>query len=372
MAAVLGVIGSDRPWEQTHPIEIREVDLETPHPGEVLVRMEAAGVCHSDLSRVSGVRECHVPMVLGHEGCGIVEQIGSAVTGISVGDKVTMTFMPRCGECAACLAAGWRLCERGLAANAAGEMLAGGRRIALDGTPIDHHGGVSAFAEYAVVDQHSVVVIPDEIPSDVGALLGCAVLTGGGAVINAAQVRAGQSVAIVGMGGVGLAAALVARAVGAHVTAVDTNPAKLAAATEIVADDAFLPDEAVEAGKSFDVVIECVGHPAALASAVSLTGVGGKTVTVGLSRPGSTLTVDALTLVTDARSLIGSYMGSGVPAVDIKRYAEMYIEGRLPVERLITGSTRLEDLNIAMDRLQDGLEIRQIVRFESSASGGVE
>ncbi|MGN7861265.1 alcohol dehydrogenase catalytic domain-containing protein [Microbacterium sp. 22303] len=369
-AAVLGVIGSERPWEQTRPIEIREVDLEAPRTGEVLVRMEAAGVCHSDLSRVSGVRECHVPMALGHEGCGIVEQVGPDVTRISVGDKVTMTFMPRCGECASCLASGWRLCERGLAANASGEMLTGGRRITLDGAPIDHHGGVSAFAEYAVVDQHSVVVLPDAIPSDVGALLGCAVLTGGGAVINAAQVRAGQSVAIVGMGGVGLAAALVAHAVGAHVTAIDTNPAKLAAATDIVADDALLPDDAIKAGKSFDVVIECVGHPAALASAVSLTGVGGKTVTVGLSRPGSTLTVDALALVTDARSLIGSYMGSGVPSVDIQLYSEMYLEGRLPVERLITGSTRLEDLNIAMDRLQDGLEIRQIVRFASSMAGG--
>ncbi|GAA4345331.1 alcohol dehydrogenase catalytic domain-containing protein [Microbacterium rhizosphaerae] len=371
-AAVLGVIGADRPWEQTRPIEIRQIDLEAPRPGEVLVRMEAAGVCHSDLSRVSGVRECHVPMVLGHEGCGIVEHVGADVTGVSVGDKVTLTFMPRCGECASCLAPGWRLCERGLAANAAGEMLSGGRRIALDGMPIDHHGGVSAFAEYAVVDQHSVVVLPHEIPSDVGALLGCAVLTGGGAVINAARARAGQSVAIVGLGGVGLAAALVARAIGAHVTAIDTNPAKLTAATELVADDAFLPDEAIDAGKRFDVVVECVGHPAALASAVSLTGVGGTTVTVGLSRPGSTVAVDSLALVTEARSLVGSYMGSGVPATDIQRYAEMYLDGTLPVERLITGSTCLEDLNVAMDRLQDGLEIRQIVRFEPATSGGEE
>lgn len=345
------------------PIEIRDVELGAPQSGEVLVRMEAAGVCHSDLSRVSGMRECHVPLALGHEGCGIVEQLGPEVVGVAVGEKVTMTFMPRCGDCESCRASGWRLCERGLAANAAGEMMSGGRRLTVDGQPVDHHGGVSAFAQYAVVDQHSIVVIPSEVPSDVGALLGCAVLTGGGAVINAAQTQAGQSVAIVGMGGVGLAAALVARAIGARVTAIDTNPDKLATAVELVADSAFMPDDAIAAGVQFDVVVECVGHPAALASAVALTGVGGRTVTVGLSRPGSTLTVDALSLVTDARSIIGSYMGSGIPVDDIHRYAQMYLDGTLAVDKLITGSTRLDDLNTAMDRLQDGLEIRQIVDF---------
>ncbi len=312
-------------------------------------------------------------MVLGHEGCGIVEQLGGDVDGIKIGDKVTMTFMPRCGECAACRGGGWRLCERGLAANAAGEMLTGGRRIAIAGEPIDHHGGVSAFAEHAVVDQHSLVVIPGQIPSAVGALLGCAVLTGGGAVINAGQAKAGQSVAIVGVGGVGLAAAMVARAVGLRtVTAIDTNPVKLERAVELVADDAYTPEQAVESKKNFDLVVECVGHPAALESAMKLTGVGGKTVTVGLSRPGSTITVDALSLVTEARSVIGSYMGSGIPADDIRRYADMYLDGHLPVEKLITGSSDLTDINSAMDRLEDGLAIRQIIDFEGSMPSEIE
>ncbi|MGN7949368.1 alcohol dehydrogenase catalytic domain-containing protein [Microbacterium sp. 22215] len=361
-AAVLRSTDSPAPWAGSVPIDVTSVDLAPPQRGEVLVRMEAAGVCHSDLSRIAGVRECHVPMLLGHEGCGIVAEVGPGVDGVAVGDKVTMTFMPRCGECASCRASGWRLCERGLAANAAGEMLAGGKRISIGDEVIDHHGGVSAFAEYAVVDQHSVVVIPREIPSSVGALLGCAVLTGGGAVINAAQAKPGQSVAIVGMGGVGLAAALVARAIdAASIAAIDTNPEKLTSAIEIVADTAHTPEDAIAAGLTFDIVIECVGHPAALASAIALTGVGGKTVTVGLPKPGSSITVDSLALVTSARSLIGSYMGSGVPADDITRYAQMYLDGSLAIDRLITGTTDLDHINTAMDRLHDGREIRQII-----------
>jgi alcohol dehydrogenase len=363
-AAVLRAIGSERPWQSSRPIDVCEVELAEPRSGEVLVRMEAAGVCHSDLSRVSGVRECHVPLVLGHEGCGIVEQVGPEVESVRVGDKVTMTFMPRCGQCRACRASSWRLCERGLAANAAGEMLSGGRRVSIAGEPIDHHGGVSAFAEYAVIDEHSVVVIPHEIPSRVGALLGCAVLTGGGAVMNAARATPGQSIAIIGMGGVGLAAALVARALGLRpLVAVDTNPAKPDAALGVAADEAFTPADLLAAGGRYDIVVECVGNPAALAAAVELTAVGGRTVTVGLSRPGSEISVDTLALVTEARSLIGSYMGSGVPADDIRLYAQMYLEGRLPVEKLITGTTQLADLNRAMDRLEEGLETRQVVEF---------
>jgi len=368
-AAVLNEVGAVRPYRDSEPISVREVSLASPGSGEVLVRMESAGVCHSDLSRVSGVRDCRTPMVLGHEGCGIVEEVGQDVRDVKVGDKVTMTFMPRCGECPSCQAPGWSLCERGVAANAAGTMLAGGRRLSSNGVALDHHGGVSAFAEYAVVDAHSVVVIPAEIPSPVGALLGCAVLTGGGALINAGRATAGQRVAVVGLGGVGLAAALVARAIdAATVTAIDTNMAKLAAASEFGADDAYTPDEALDAGLRFDIVVECVGHPLALESAVKLTAVGGTTVTVGLAGRGSTLNVDMLSLVIEARSIVGSYMGSGIPKGDIGRYVGMYLDGRLPIEKLITGHTSLEGINRAMDRLDEGLEIRQIVDLDPAAS----
>lgn len=363
-AAVLEAVGLDSPFATSTPISIEDLDLAGPGPGEVLVRMEAAGVCHSDLSRLTGDRAARVPLVLGHEACGIVEAIGDDVESIVVGDKVTMTFMPRCGECAACLAPTWRLCERGLVANADGTLLGGARRFSKDGVAIDHHGGVSAFSEYIVADQHSAVAIPNEIPSGVGALLGCAVLTGGGAVINAGRLEPGQSVAIVGMGGVGLAAALVAVGAGASsVTAIDTNPDKLQTALAVAASDAMTSSEAALSGRRFDLVIECVGHPAALSTAIALTDVGGRTVTIGLPRPGTKIELDPLALVLDARSVIGSYMGSGVPSDDILHYAQMYLAGKLELEKLITGTTTLDNLNTAMDRLHDGKEIRQIVTF---------
>ena len=362
--AVLEATGLPAPWKESEPIKVSDLELDPPGPGELLVRMEAAGVCHSDLSRVSGVRECAVPMVLGHEGAGIIEAVGPGCEGFAAGQKVTMTFMPRCGDCSACRAEGWALCLEGTRANAAGTLLGGERRLRMEGSPVDHHGGVSAFAEYAVVDKHSVVVVPDEIPSGVAALLGCAVLTGGGAVRNAARVRAGESVAIVGMGGVGLAAALVARAVGASEgAAVDMLESKLETSKGLGATSGMTPQQAQQSGRRFDVVIECVGNARALESAVSLTKPGGRTVTVGLPSPSERLEISPLQLVLEARQIIGSYMGSGIPADDIRTYAQMYLDGELPVDRLITGTIRLENINAAMDALQQGRAVRQIIDF---------
>lgn len=367
--AVLEKIGAPTPWQETSPINVAELTLDPPGPGELLVRMEAAGVCHSDLSRVSGVRECAVPMVLGHEGSGIIEELGEDCGDLRLGQRVTMTFMPRCGECSACTSNAWALCLEGTRANADGTLLHGDRRLRINGQPVDHHGGVSAFAEYAVVDKHSVVPLPEGVPADVGALLGCAVLTGGGAVINAAKVRPGESVAIVGMGGVGLAAALVAKAVGAsEITAIDMLPAKLATSLEIGATAAYTPDEAVAAGLKFDAVIECVGNPAALSGAINLTKPGGRTVTVGLPRPEARLEISPLSLVVEARQLIGSYMGSGIPSEDIARYAQMYLDGVLPVEKLISGTIALDDINHAMDELRKGKVIRQIIDLKGRPS----
>lgn len=366
--AVLETVGAPTPWEASQPITTRELELDPPGVGEVLIRMEAAGVCHSDLSRVSGVRECTVPMLLGHEGAGIIELLGPECDELEPGQKVTMMFMPRCGGCEACTGPGWALCLEGTAANAAGTLLGGERRIRMDGNLIDHHGGVSAFAEYAVVNKHSLVVVPSEIPSDVAALLGCAVLTGGGAVLNAAKVREGETVAIVGMGGVGLAAVLVARSVGASsVVAIDMLPSKLETSLDTGATAAMTPDGAVRAGMKFDAVIECVGSSRALESAISLTKPGGRTVTVGLPSPDARVEISPLSLVVEARRIIGSYMGSGVPADDIRHYARMYLEGRLPLEKLISGAIPLEDINFAMDELNGARVIRQIIRFGSKA-----
>ena len=363
-AAVLEAVGLEKPWRKTTPVVVTTVDLDPPRAGEVLVRVEAAGVCHSDLSRVSGDRECKVPMVLGHEACGIVEAIGPGTDGLVVGQKVAMTFMPRCGECASCTSPGWSLCDRGAKANAEGVMLGGGRRLHRHGADLDHHGGVSGFASYAVVDQHSLVAIPNDIPSDVGALLGCAVLTGGGAVLNAAKLQPSETVAVIGLGGVGLAAVLVALGIGAaDVVGIDTLESKLASARNFGVSEAITPDEATASGRKFAAVIDCVGNAAALETAIALTAVGGRTVTVGLPNPAARVTISPLSLVSEARSIIGSYMGSNVPADDIARYVQMYQAGNLPVEKLISGHIALSDINQAMDDLHEGRVLRQVITF---------
>jgi alcohol dehydrogenase len=364
-AAVLEAVGLDAPWRKSKPIEVAEIELDAPGPGEVLVRMEAAGVCHSDLSRVNGVRECKVPMVLGHEACGVIEALGEGVADLAIGQKVAMTFMPRCGECKSCTSPGWSLCERGTKANAEGVMLGGGRRLHRDGQKLDHHGGVSGFATHAVVDQHSLVAIPNEIPSDVGALLGCAVLTGGGAVLNAAKLQPGETVAVIGLGGVGLAAVLVALGVGAaEVVGIDMLDSKLESAREFGVSAAMTPTVAQSSGRKFSVVIDCVGNVPALETAIALTAPGGRTVTVGLPNPAARISIAPLSLVIEARSLIGSYMGSNIPRVDIAQYVRMYQDGRLPIEKLISGHIALSDINQAMDDLHEGRVLRQVITFE--------
>ncbi|WP_123026595.1 zinc-binding dehydrogenase [Mycolicibacterium stellerae] len=363
-AAVLTVIGAPPPWGESRPIEFAAVELDAPRYGEVLVRIETAGVCHSDLSRVSGDRVCNVPTVLGHEACGIIERLGDGVVDLSVGQKVVMTFMPRCGQCESCTPPGWSLCSRGSKANADGMLLGGGRRLHRNGTDLDHQSGVSAFATHAVIDQHSIIAIPNEIPSDVAALLGCAVLTGGGAILNAGRLQPGESVAVVGLGGVGLAGALVALGSGADsVVGVDTVASKLDIARELGLHEALTPQEATASGRKFAVVVDCVGSGPALETAISLTAPGGRTVTVGLPHPDTRITIAPTELVVQARSIIGSYMGSNVPRDDIAGYVLMYQEGRLPIEKLISGHIRLHELNQAMDDLHHGRTLRQVITF---------
>ncbi|TPX04756.1 alcohol dehydrogenase, partial [Schumannella luteola] len=219
--AVLERTGDPRPYAASRPLAVRELELDPPASGELLVRIEVAGVCHSDLSVVDGNRPRPLPMLLGHEAAGIVEAAGPGVDDVAVGDRVVMTFLPRCGDCAGCASDGRMPCERGSAANGAGELLEGGRRLHADGGEVFHHLGVSAFADHAVVSRRSVVPVPHDVPADVAALLGCAVLTGGGAVLNAARPADGDTVMVVGLGGVGMAALLVARALGHPVIAVD-------------------------------------------------------------------------------------------------------------------------------------------------------
>lgn len=363
-AALLEATGSSAPFAESKPVRIAELELEPPGYGEVLVRVHAAGLCHSDLSRVDGNRAGVVPVALGHEACGRVVAVGEGVDTVSLGDKVTTLFHSRCGKCEACTGTAWSLCPQGLAAASTGTLLNGARRLRYRGEAVNHHAGVSGFADHLVADQHSVIPIPEEVPDDVGALLGCAILTGGGAVRNAGRVAAGDEVAIVGLGGVGLAAAMVAVGCGARVTAVDPSPAAQRMALEVGVHAVSTPTEAVASAVRFDLVVEAAGRADALEAAIAMTGVGGRTVTVGLPHPSTTVAVSPAALVLEARSLIGSYFGSGDPAQDIAHYSAMYLRGELPIERLISQHITLDQINPALDALAAGGAARQVMLFD--------
>lgn len=360
--AVLDRIGAPPRYAESQPLTITDLDLAPPGDTELLVRIEAAGLCHSDLSVVNGSRVRPVPMLLGHEAAGIVEQVGAGVDDVAVGQRVVMTFLPRCGECTACATDGLAPCIPGSAANGEGVLLAGGTRLAADGAPVLHHLGVSAFATHAVVDRRSVVPVDRDVPPVVASLLGCAVLTGGGAVLNAGQPRPGDTVAIVGMGGVGMAALLTALAHDdVEVIAVDQLPDKLARAKNLGAHTAVTPEQS--GGLKARIVIEAAGHPAALETAIGLTAPGGRTVTVGLPRPDARISVSPLGFVAEGRSLIGSYLGSAVPARDIPRFVALWRAGRLPIEALVSATIGLDQINDGMDELADGNAVRQIIEF---------
>lgn len=364
--AVLEELGRERPYAESQPITVSELELDGPGPDELLVRIEAAGVCHSDLSVVDGNRPRPVPMLLGHEAAGIVEAVGPAASaaGFSVGDRVVTAFLPRCGECDGCRTGGVMPCVPGTAANTAGTLFDGGIRLHRDGEPVRHHLGVSGFATHAVVDRRSAVVVGADVPADVAAVLGCAVLTGGGAVVNAGAVQPGQDVIVVGLGGVGMAALITAASLRhGRVIGVDAVPAKLDRARELGASAALTPDEAIASGLRAPLVVEAAGHPRAFETAFALTAPGGRTVTVGLPSPTALAQVSPLTITAEARTIVGSYLGSAVPSRDIPRYAELWRRGRLPVEALISSHIALDDVDRAMDTLAEGRAIRQVIRF---------
>lgn len=367
--AVLETSGAPRPYSESSPFSIADLELDAPGPGELRVRLETAGVCHSDLSVVDGNRPRPLPMVLGHEAAGIVEEIGPGGSDLAVGTRVVMTFLPRCGSCENCGTDGRLPCIPGSAANAAGTLLGGSMRLrrhtgeAPSEHALHHHLGVSAFATHAVVSRTSVVPVADDVPADVAALLGCAVLTGGGAVINAGRPAPGSRVIVVGLGGVGMAALLVAVALGHEVFGIDAVPAKLDLARELGAAGAHSPAEAVDAGLRAPVVIEAAGAVRAFETALALTAPGGTTVTVGLPPADATANVSPLLLTAEARTIIGSYLGSAVPERDIPGYVDLWRAGRLPLERLVSSRIRLDDLPESMDRLAAGTELRQLITF---------
>ena len=370
-AAVLDRMGVEPPYETSRPLAIEELDLAPPGPGEVLVRIRAAGLCHSDLSTINGDRPRPTPMALGHEAAGVVEALGAGVSDLKKGDHVVLVFVPSCGHCLPCAEGRPALCEPAAAANGAGTLLSGERRLSRDGAPIHHHLGCSAFADFAVVSRRSVVPIDAELPFEHAALFGCAVLTGVGSVVNTAKVPAGAAVAVVGLGGVGLAALLGAAAAGAsRIVAVDLAEDKLEVARALGDTDTFdarSPDCAGELREAtaggVDFAFEFAGSARAMELAWRITRRGGTTVTAGLPPPGQSMPLPLVTLVAEERTVKGSYIGTCVPLRDLPRYVALHRRGRLPVERLMSGTLSLEDINLGFDRLREGRAIRQVIVF---------
>ncbi len=370
-AAVLHTMGVPRPYAESRPVKIEEIELLDPGPGEVLVRMVSAGLCHSDLSVVNGSRPRALPMVLGHEGSGVVEAVGPGVDELQVGDHVVYVFVPSCGHCLPCAEGRPALCEPGAAAAVAGTLLSGERRIRLGGELINHQVGVSCFAEYAVSSARSLVRVDPDIPLDQAALFGCAVITGMGAVVNTAKVRPGADVAVIGLGGTGLAAVLGARAAGAgRVIGLDLLDSKLESGRQIGADvvvNASNPEvrETVRemTGGGVEYAFECVGSSPAMELAYAITRRGGTTTSSGLPPPDATFAVPHVQLVGEERTIKGSYLGSCVPRRDIPAYLELFRAGRLPIDRLVSDHLPLNQINEGFDRLDDGDTIRQMIAF---------
>lgn len=364
--AVLSEVGAERPYSGSRPLTIEEVDLAEPGAGEIGIRIEAAGLCHSDLSVVDGNRVRPVPMLLGHEAAGVVEAIGEGVDDVAVGDHVVLVYVPSCGTCGFCAEGRPALCEPGAVANGAGELLRGGRRLSRAGEDVHHHLGVSAFAERAVVDRSSAVVVDPRVPFDVAALLGCAMSTGYGAVARTAGVSAGESMAVFGLGGVGLAAVIAGASIGATpIVAIDPVAEKRELALELGATIAVDPADADAALAEIGRVqwaFEAVGSAGVLARAFAATRRTGTVVAMGLPHPSALLTIPALPIIAEAKTITGSYMGSTRPAVDIPAMAELWLAGRLPVERLISGEVGLDDINDALEELASGRAVRQIIR----------
>ncbi|PRY17155.1 zinc-binding dehydrogenase [Kineococcus rhizosphaerae] len=359
--------------------EVEDVELDGPGPGELLVRVEAAGVCHTELHYVSGDIGCPLPIVLGHEGTGVVEEVGPGEAGgpdaVRVGQRVAFTWRPRCGQCEPCVTGRPVMCVYGRVQARSGGLMDGTSRLRRGGEQLHHFLGVSCFAERAVVSRRAVVALPDDVAPTLAAVAGCAVVTGVGAVVNVAAADgslAGRPLLVVGAGGVGLSAVMGAALVGAGpVVVVDVSADKLAlarrlGATHTVDASGLEAAEVVEAVQEVtrggaDVAVEAVGNPATLAQAFSAVRPGGTVVAVGLSSATATVAVPVNELVQQQKRLVGSLYGSANPPVDLPRLLALHRAGRLPLEDLLGATYPLEETADAYDALRAGAVGRAVV-----------
>jgi S-(hydroxymethyl)glutathione dehydrogenase/alcohol dehydrogenase len=348
------------------PLTIETVDLAAPGPGEVLVKMAACAICHSDIFYMDGAWGGGLPAVYGHEAAGLVEAVGPGVLRLKPGDHVVATLIRNCGFCSACAEGAPVFCE---------EVFPLDRQTPLSdatGMPLIHGLRTGAFAEHILVDASQAVAIPKDVPLDSAALIACGVLTGFGAVVNTADVKAGSSVVVIGCGGVGLNSIQGARLAGASpIIAVDIEPAKLVAARAfgathtINAKNENVVERTAEltAGRKADAVFVTVGVRGALEQGVSLMKRNGATVLVGMPPSGVTATIDPSWLAADGQRILGSKMGSARPLIDVPRIVALYREGRLKLDELVSGRYRLEAINEAVASSRSGAALRNVIVF---------
>lgn len=353
------------------PLVIEEVAVEAPHAGEVLVRLAASGVCRSDLHVQRGRSPvARLPMVLGHEGAGVVAEVGEGVVGLAVGDPVVIALYGPCGRCVDCRAGRLERCASETRRNNMfGLMPDGKSRLSLQGRPVHPMVGAGTLAEYSLVRDAQAVAIPSDFPLELACLAGCGVTTGVGAVLNVARVAAGSSVAVIGCGGVGLCVVQAARIAGAaRIVAVDTQRSKLDLASDLGATDLaeLSPGESASAAilarvpAGVDHAFEVVGHPELVREALLATRPGGMALMIGSPPEGAQIAVDARHLFSD-RSLVGTLGGGNVPQRDIPRIAELHRSGRLDLEKLVSQRLPLERVNEAFAALEEGRLARSLV-----------
>src|SRR5699024_11090255 len=367
--SVLHNMGVPPPYKESKPLTIETVELDEPKEQEVLIRIRAAGLCHSDISVINGSRPRPTPMALGHEAAGEIIKVGEGVNEFQEGDHDVCTFIRSCGQCLPCKEGRPALCEQGAESNEKGEMLAGGRRLHAATGDIHHHLGVSGFAEYAVVSTRSIVKVNPEVPFEQIALFVCAVITGVGVVVNTGQVKLGSSVAGVGLGGIVLNAVKGAKLAGPRkIIALDSNPDKFESAKKLGATEVYDSSDpnVVKQIKEnepggVEYAFETAGVVPAMEVAYQITKRGGTTTTTGLPHPDKHFSFPQVTLAAEERTVKGSYVGSCVPSKDIPHYVELFTQGNLPVDQLLTETITLDDINEGFDRLNQGEVARLVV-----------
>ncbi len=357
-------------WEQGRPLVIEVAELEAPHTHEVLVEVKAAGVCHSDLHPARGDWPAKTPLVLGHEGTGIVREVGPGVTKVRPGDHVVFCWAPACGTCPMCVEGRPVLCDRLLKTTYRNRLPSGGTRLRARDQDVAHFNSTACFADYVVIAEEGAIPIPPDVPFAVLATIGCAVVTGVGAVNNAARVQSGNSVVIIGAGGVGLNVAQgAALAQCDPIIAIDLRATALALARDFGATHAVEAQNAVEAvreltrGRGADYVFDTVGAPSTIRQALDCARKGGSIVVTGLSRTDTLASIPAFPFVMQEKRLIGSLYGSGQPAVDIPRLVDLYRDGKLKLRELVTHSYRLDEVNDALNTLAGGTDARGIIEW---------